>query len=296
MIAMPPVSTAVILAAGLGTRMLPATKAVPKELLTVVDKPLLQYSVEEAVASGIDRIIMVIAEGKEAIAEHFGTGSRIEIMARERNDEELLAKVRFPSDLAEFHYVHQSEPLGIAHAVACAREFVEGQPFALIFPDDLILSKRPVTQQLLDAHAATAGSVIGVQHVPDAEIPQYGIIDPVSEDNPTSVRGLVEKPSIADAPSSLGVVGRYVLSETVFKHIDRIPPGKNGEYQLTDALASQVAAGEPVSALAYEGRRFDTGRPLGFVSATIAVALDREDLRAPLLAQLAKLTETGTNT
>jgi len=287
------VTSAVILAAGLGTRMLPATKAVPKEMLTVVDKPLLQYAVEEAVDSGIDHIIMVVADGKEAIAEHFGSDSRVEAMARARQDEELLALVQAPSKLARFDYVRQSEPLGIAHAVACAREFVEGRPFALLFPDDLILSDTPVTGQLIEAFDSCGGSIIGVQPVPEAEIPQYGIVDPESSDLLTKVKGMVEKPSIADAPSSLGIVGRYLLSASIFEHIDRIPAGKSGEYQITDALASQVAAGESVCALQYEGRRFDTGRPLGFVAATVAAALARPELREMMLEQLAQLTETG---
>jgi len=289
------VSKAVILAAGLGTRMLPATKAVPKEMLAVVDKPLLQYAVEEVAESGVEHVIMVIADGKDAITEHFGFDSRVEAMARARRDEDLLTLVQAPANLAKFDFVHQSEPLGIAHAVACAREFVEGEPFALLFPDDLIFSETPVTGQLIETFESCGSSVIGVQQVADVEIPQYGIVDPVDAGNPTKVKGLVEKPSVADAPSSLGIVGRYILSASIFEHIDNIPAGKNGEYQLTDALASQVTSGETVCALRYQGRRFDTGRPLGFVTAMVAAALERPELRAPLMARLAELTETGGN-
>ncbi len=282
---------AVILAAGMGTRMLPATKAVPKEMLPVVDKPLIQYAVEEAVASGIEEVVFVLAEGKEAITEHFGHLSRVEAFVREKGDRDLLAQVRAPSNLARYEYVLQDRPAGIAHAVACAREFVEGEPFALIFPDDLIVSRTPCTAQLVDAYTSCGGSVIAVEQVTPEEVPSYGIVDPVGSGNPVRLKGLVEKPAAADAPSNLGVVGRYILGPSIFQHIERTPPGKNGEYQLTDALASQVAAGEPVCAYAYEGRRFDTGRPLGLLVAGVEVALCRPELREKLLPHLHRLTE-----
>ncbi len=287
------IKKAVILAAGMGTRMLPATKAVPKEMLPVVDKPLIQYAVEEAVASGIEEIVFVLAEGKEAITEHFGHLSRVEAFVRERGDRELLAQVREPSNLARYEYVLQDRPAGIAHAVACAREFVEGEPFALIFPDDLIVSERPCTAQLIEAYETCGGSVIAVEQVAPEDIPSYGIVDPVGDGNPVRLKGLVEKPAAADAPSNLGVVGRYILSPSIFAHIERTPPGKNGEFQLTDALASQVAAGEPVCAYAYEGTRFDTGRPLGLLVAGVEVALNRPEMRTKLLGHIARWSEGG---
>ena len=293
---MPHVSKALILAAGLGTRMLPATKAVPKEMLPVVDKPLIQYAVEEAVAGGIEEIIFVIAEGKEAIRDHFGTGTRADAYARASGDPALAARVSGPAALARFAYVIQSEAKGIAHAVACAREFVEGEPFVLMFPDDLILGARSCVAQLVEAYQATGGSVIAVQDVPREEIPQYGIVDPVGAGNPVRLRGVVEKPAIADAPSSLGIVGRYVLSETIFRHIDAIPPGKNGELQITDAIASQIAAGEPVSGLAYEGTRYDTGRPLGYLVANVAAALGRADIGPALRLRLRGVLAEGERT
>ena len=285
------ISKAVILAAGLGTRMLPATKAIPKEMLPVVDKPLIQYAVEEAVASGILDIVFVVAEGKQAIVEHFGPGSRVEAYLREKGDAALLAQVRQPNSLAHYEYVVQDRPAGIAHAVACAREFVEGKPFALIFPDDLIIGDRPCTRQLIDAYDACGGSVIAVERVADADVPSYGIVDPAGPGNPARLRGLVEKPALADAPSNLGIVGRYVLAPTIFTHIDRIKPGKNGELQLTDALDSQIASGEPVCACSYEGTRYDTGRPLGLLVASLGVALGRPDLRNPLLSRITRLLE-----
>lgn len=289
---MTPVTRAVILAAGLGTRLLPATKAVPKEMLPIVDKPLIQYAVEEAVAAGIEHIVFVVAEGKQAITEHFGHTSRAEAVARESGDRRLLDLMLQPTALARYDYVLQDRPLGIAHAVACARQFVEGEPFALVFPDDLIIAKRSCVAQLVDAYGRCGGSVIAVQHVARADIPQYGIVDPAGPGNPARLRGIVEKPEVEDAPSDLGVVGRYVLSPSIFEHIGRIRAGKHGELQLTDALASQIAEGEPVCAFAYEGTRYDTGRPLGLIEANVAVALTREDLRARLLDRLRGLLET----
>ena len=289
---MPPITRAVILAAGLGTRMLPATKSIPKEMLPVVDKPLVQYAVEEAVASGITEIIFVIADGKEAIADHFGHGGRTERMLARDNRADLLAGVRAPADLANFHYRRQPEPLGIAHALGCARDLLEGQPFVLIFPDDLLLADVPVVGQLVGAYPPGEGAIIAVQPVADADVPQYGIVDPEGAGNPVRLRGIIEKPSLADAPSRLGVVGRYILGPTIFSHIDSIPPGKNGELQLTDALASQIAAGERVCAFQYEGTRYDTGRPLGLIAANIGAAMARADLHNPLADYLRRVLDS----
>ncbi|MCC7362862.1 MAG: UTP--glucose-1-phosphate uridylyltransferase [Dehalococcoidia bacterium] len=287
------VSKALILAAGLGTRMLPATKAVPKEMLPIVDRPLIQYAVEEAVAAGIGHVIFVIAEGKEAIREHFGSNTRADAHVAEKGDSELLEIVRRPAGLARFDWAFQDQPKGIAHAVACARQYLEGEPFALIFPDDLILSHRSCVAQMVDAYNETRGSVIAVHEVPREDIPQYGIVDPADGGNPARLRGVVEKPRIEDAPSQLGIVGRYILSETIFEHIDRIPPGKNGELQITDALMSQIAAGEVVSGLRYEGQRYDTGRPLGYLVAQVAAAMARPDMARPARERLAAVLGEG---
>lgn len=290
---MAPISKAVILAAGLGTRMLPATKAVPKEMLPIVDTPLIQYAVEEAAAGGISEIIFVVAEGKEAIRQHFGAGTRADAYAAASGDPVLEARVTGPARLAHYEYVIQPEAKGIAHAVACARRFVEGEAFALIFPDDLILGERPCTGQLIEAHARTGGTVLAVHEVTPDEIPQYGIVDPAEAGNPARLRGVVEKPSATEAPSNLGIVGRYVLSATIFRHIDAIRPGKNGELQITDAIASQIAAGEAVHGLAYEGTRYDTGRPLGYMVANVAAALRRDDLGPALRDRLAAMLGEG---
>ncbi len=290
---MPNVTTAVVLAAGLGTRMLPATKAVPKEMLPIVDRPLIQYCVEEAIDAGITTIVFVVAKGKESILEHFQAGARVETAIRETGNAALADSLAQIAHHASFHAVYQDRQLGIAHAVNCARQYVEGKPFALMFPDDVILGPRSCLEQLVGAYHATGGSVIAVEQVADADVPQYGIVDPVEEGNPCRLRGVVEKPQVADAPSRLGIVGRYILSETIFRHIDRIPPGKNGELQITDALASQIAAGEAVSAYRFEGTRYDTGRPLGYIVANVAAALRREDLAAPLSERLKSLLNGG---
>lgn len=289
------VNKALILAAGLGTRMLPATKAVPKELLPIVDRPLIQYAVQEAVDAGLEHVIFVIAEGKEAIRDYFGSDTRADAYVRERNDEALRELVQAPASYARYDFTLQDEPKGIAHAVACAREFVEGEPFALIFPDDLILGEQSCVAQLVEAYDQCGGSVIAVHEVPEADIPQYGIVDPADDANPARLRRVVEKPAVKDAPSNLGIVGRYILSPTIFEHIDRIPPGANGELQITDALASQIAAGEPVCGFRYEGRRFDTGRPAGYLVAQVAAALERPELADGLQGPLRALLDGEAN-
>lgn len=273
------VSKAVILAAGLGTRMLPATKAVPKEMLPIVDKPLIQYAVEEVVAAGITDIIFVIADGKDAIRDHFAKGGRTQEMVAASGNATLADSLDLPATMANFEFVRQDRPLGIAHALACARQQLDGVPFALLFPDDLLLGPRSVVDQLVQAYSVCGGSLIAVTEVEPADIPQYGIVDPTGDGNPMPLRGIVEKPTSEAAPSNLGVVGRYIISPTIFNHIDRIPPGKNGELQLTDALASQGAAGEPLCAYRYEGTRYDTGRPLGLIAANVAAVMQRDDLR-----------------
>jgi UTP--glucose-1-phosphate uridylyltransferase len=199
--------------------------------------------------------------------------------------------VRLPSNLAHFEFVLQDAPKGIAHAVACARQFVEGEPFVLMFPDDLILADAPCVAQMLAAYSG--GSMIAVHEVAAEDIPQYGIVDPVDDQNPARLRGVVEKPAREEAPSRMGIVGRYILSANIFEHIDRIEPGKNGELQITDAFARQIAAGEDVYAFRYQGIRHDTGRPLGYLVANIAVALNREDLGDALRQRLTQLTATG---
>jgi UTP--glucose-1-phosphate uridylyltransferase len=290
---MPPVRKAVILATGLATRMLPATKAVPQELLPIVDRPLIQYAVEEAVNAGVTDVIFVMSPGREAIQGHFGVGGPLARYLDEAGDERLLRLVEGPAALARFHYVYQERRLGTAHAVACARLLLEGEPFALLLPNDLIVSFEPCLAQLVRAWEVVGGSVIAVHDVPPADTSQYAIVDVIGSANPAPVRAIIQKPVPTIAPSNLGVVGRYVLSETIFSHIDRIVPGAGGMSRITDALISQIAAGEPVSAFRFTGRRFDTGVPLGYLAGSIAVALEREDLRGPLINQLRTIIDAG---
>jgi UTP--glucose-1-phosphate uridylyltransferase len=288
------VTRAVILAAGLGSRMLPATKTVPKEMLAVVDRPLIQYAVDECLAAGITEIVFVVAEGKEAIRDYYTAGGRTETMLRAAGNERAADALADLARAARFEWVLQDRPLGIAHAVNCARTLVEGEPFALLFPDDLLIAREPVIGQLARVYDHQPGSVVAVQPVAREEIPQYGIVDPAEPDkNPARLRGIVEKPAAEDAPSNLGVVGRYILSPTIFRHIDRIEPGKNGELQITDAFASQIRSGETVSSFRYEGKRYDTGRPLGLILASVGAALAREDLAGPLRERLAAMLSEG---
>ena len=287
------VRRAVILAAGLGTRMLPATKSVPKEMLPVVDRPIIQYAVEEAVAAGIEEIVLVLAPDRTAVREHFGGGSRIEAVARERGDAALAERVLAPERLAAFTFVEQSEPLGTGHAVQQARPYLEGEPFALLFPDDIILGATPCTSQIAAAYESCgASAVMAVQQVAPEQIPQYGIVDPAEPGNPARLHGIVEKPAASEAPSDLGVVGRYVLGPSIFDQLEHLEPGAGGELQLTDAIAGQIAAGETVCACRFEGRRYDAGRPAGAIAATVAAAIDREEIRADLLAHLTALMRT----
>lgn len=289
---MQPISTAVILAAGLGTRMLPATKSVPKEMLPIVDRPLVQYCVDEAIAAGLTEIVFVIAEGKEAIRSHFEAGSRVERALRETGNEKAANELLAIGASATFHYVLQDRQLGIAHAVNCARHLLEGRPFALMFPDDLLLGPSCIGE-LVAAQRHAPGSMIAVETVPDSDVSQYGIVDPVDSNNPAALRRVVEKPALAEAPSRLGIVGRYILSETIFTHIDGIPLGKGGELQITDALASQIEAGETVSCYRFSGNRYDTGRPLGYLTASVAAAMDRPEIAANLRERLRPLLNAG---
>ncbi len=286
---MPKVRKAVILAAGMGTRLLPATKAVPKPMIPIVDRPLLQYAVEEAAASGIEHVIFVIAEGQESIREHFSAGGRIERVLTEKNDTTWLPVVKQPAELAKFDYVYQDQPLGQAHAVWCAREFLQGEPFALFYPDDLILGDDPCIGQLIRAYDRTGGTIIAVEKVPREEVYQYGVVDPSGEGDPIPLKGLVEKPRVEDAPSDLSIVGRYVLSETILTHIENTPPGKGGERFVTDAIALQIAAGEKVYATPFTGERYDTGRPAGLVIAQVGAALYRKDMADAIREPLAEL-------
>lgn len=272
------VRKAVVLAAGYGTRLLPATKAQPKESLPLVDKPIIQYTIEEAAAAGIKQVCIVTAAGKRAVEDHFDRTFELEKILEEKGDHVRLNEIRRVSDLADIVYVRQKEQKGIGHAVLQARDVVGNEPFVLMFPDDVILSQVPVAKQMVDVFERHGGSVIAVQEVPDAEVEQYGIVggDDVGG-GVFRLDTLVEKPKVEDAPSRLAIVGRYVLTPEIFDVIARTPPGKGREIQITDALSTLMET-QSVFAYQFEGMRFDTGRPLGLLTASIEIGLRRADV------------------
>ncbi len=270
---------AVLPVAGLGTRFLPATKAMAKEMLPVVDKPLIQYAVEEARAAGIEQFCMITGRGKMALVEHFDVAYELEATLKERGKSEALAMLRGqqmpPGSVVT---VRQQEPLGLGHAIWCARAFIGDDPFAVLLPDDLVLSDTPCMQQLADAYEATGGSVVAVTEVPREHTNRYGILRIGADDGRlVEVTGLVEKPAPEDAPSNLSIIGRYVLTADVMDHLARMERGAGNEVQLTDAMARMIGQG-PFHGLRYEGRRFDCGDKVGFLEAQLAFALKRPDL------------------
>jgi len=276
----------VILAAGYGTRLLPVTKAQPKEMLPLVDKPVIHYAVEEAVASGIRDIIIVTAIGKRAVEDYFDRSRDIEDLLAEKGDLERLEEIRRISQMADFAYVRQGEPRGLGDAVLKARHLVD-EPFVLILPDDVIIGEPPVTQQLMECFGRRGVSVIAVQEVSERETSSYGIVaGEAINDRETRLTRLVEKPPPGEAPSRLAIVGRYLLTPAVFDAIERTAPGYGGEIQITDAL--QVLADEEgMYAYRFRGQRFDTGRPLGLLTAALTLALGRPDV-GPELRQFLK--------
>jgi UTP--glucose-1-phosphate uridylyltransferase len=275
------VRKAVFPAAGLGTRFLPATKAQPKEMLPLVDKPIIQYGVEEAVAAGCDQIIIITGRGKSAIEDHFDTSYELEKMLEEKGKTDLLKVVRQISDMIYVSYVRQKEALGLGHAILTARELVGNEPFAALLADDVIDAKVPVLRQLIDVFNAKQQSVIAIQPIEGAAISSYGVIKGKevagSGGKLFEVLDLVEKPKLQDAPSNLAVIGRYILTPTVFETLSNITPGAGGELQLTDGLRALLKR-EKMYACVYEGRRHDTGDKLGFLKATVEFALKRDDL------------------
>jgi UTP--glucose-1-phosphate uridylyltransferase len=277
-------------AAGLGTRFLPATKAQPKEMLPLVDKPMIQYVVEEAVASGLSEIIIVTGRGKRAIEDHFDGSFELEYYLNDRGKTEELAQIKTISELASVSYVRQKEPLGLGHAILCARALVGDEPFAVFLGDDIIgAAPSPCMRQLLDAFERFGGPVLAVERVPRERLRQYGVIAPRPlGGNVYEILDLVEKPRVEEAPSDLAIIGRYVLTPDVFAILAETPAGKNGEVQLTDALRT-LRGRRPMYAVQFEGRRYDTGDKLGFLKATVEFALARPDLGDEFRAYLKSL-------
>jgi UTP--glucose-1-phosphate uridylyltransferase len=270
---------AVFPAAGLGTRFLPATKAQPKEMLPLVDKPLIQYVIEEAKAAGIEQIMIVTGRGKNSIEDHFDVSYELERVLEEKGKHDLLDEVRAISSLIDVAYVRQKEQLGLGHAILQARDWIGDEPFAVLLGDDIIVGKTPAIGQMMAVYEENAGAVIAVQEVPREETKAYGVIagEPDGQDR-WRISDLVEKPSVDKAPSNLAIIGRYVLPAGIFDAIEKTTPGAGGEIQLTDALRGLLRSGVRLTGYRFEGRRYDAGDKLGFLQATVEVALSRSDL------------------
>ena len=280
------VRKAIIPAAGLGTRFLPATKAQPKEMLPIVDKPTIQYIIEEAVASGIEEILIITGRNKKSIEDHFDKSMELEAELEKNNKEEMLNMVRKISNIADIHYIRQKEPKGLGHAILCAKAFVGNEPFAVLLGDDVVDSETPCLKQLMECYNEYKTSILGVQTVPTDDVNKYGIVDGLHiEDRVYKVKNLVEKPTIEEAPSNVAILGRYIITPQIFKILEQTKPGKGGEIQLTDALQTLIN-NEAMYAYNFEGRRYDVGDKLGFLKATIEFALKREELREPLINYL----------
>lgn len=284
------VRKAIIPAAGLGTRFLPATKAMPKEMLPIVDKPTIQYIVEEAVESGIEDIIIVTGKGKRAIEDHFDNSFELEQNLFEKQKFDLLSEVQ-KSSKVDIHYIRQKEPRGLGHAIWCARKFIGEEPFAVLLGDDIVRADKPCLKQMMEQYAYRHSSIIGVKHVADDEVSRYGIVDGRQiEKQLFSINHLIEKPKKEEAPSNLAIMGRYILTSRIFDILNDQKPGAGGEIQLTDAI-EELNALESVYAYEFDGERFDVGEKLGFIQTTINYALQREDLRYELLKYLSSTLE-----
>ncbi|MEO4669401.1 UTP--glucose-1-phosphate uridylyltransferase GalU [Staphylococcus aureus] len=276
------IKKAIIPAAGLGTRFLPATKAMPKEMLPILDKPTIQYIVEEAARAGIEDIIIVTGRHKRAIEDHFDSQKELEMVLKEKGKSELLEKVQYSTELANIFYVRQKEQKGLGHAISSARQFIGNEPFAVLLGDDIVESEVPAVKQLIDVYEETGHSVIGVQEVPEADTHRYGIIDPLTKNGRQyEVKKFVEKPARGTAPSNLAIMGRYVLTPEIFDYLKTQKEGAGNEIQLTDAI-ERMNNDNQVYAYDFEGERYDVGEKLGFVKTTIEYALKDDSMREEL--------------
>lgn len=280
------VKKAIIPAAGLGTRFLPATKAQPKEMLPIVDKPTIQYIIEEAVASGIEEILIITGRNKRAIEDHFDKSVELELELEAHGKDDLLKMVRDISNMVNIHYIRQKEPRGLGHAINCAKAFVGNEPFAVMLGDDVVDAKVPCLKQLMDCYDEYRTTILGVQQVPEQEVSKYGIVKGTFiEDNVYKVKDLVEKPSVEEAPSNIAILGRYIITPEIFSILDSTEPGKGGEIQLTDALKTLMNK-EAMYAYTFQGRRYDVGDKMGFLQATVEFALKRKDINRQFMEYL----------
>lgn len=285
---MKPIKKAIIPAAGLGTRFLPATKAMPKEMLPIVDKPTIQYIVEEAIESGIEDIIIVTGKTKRAIEDHFDSNFELESSLKNNGKTDLLKKVKQAE--VDIHYIRQKEPKGLGHAVWCARKFIGNEPFAVLLGDDIVRAETPGLKQLINQYNQTGSSIVGVQQVSDEETDRYGIVDPCTKEGRRyQVKEFVEKPKLGTAPSNLAIMGRYVLTPEIFDHLDKHEIGAGGEIQLTDAIQA-LNEEQKVYAYDFEGKRYDVGEKLGFVKTTIELALQNEEIKDELYEYIVGIT------
>jgi len=278
--------------AGRGTRFLPATKAQPKEMLPIVDKPTVQYGVEEAIDSGIEGIIMVTGRNKRAMEDHFDISYELEEELKKGNKTDLLRLVQDISAMVDIHYIRQKESRGLGHAILCARSFIDNEPFAVLLPDDLIVSKVPCLKQLIEVYKEYRTTVIGVQKVPAEDVSKYGIVSCKQVDDKVyKINDLVEKPEPDKAPSNMAIIGRYIITPSIFEHIENTEPGKAKEIQLTDALKS-LMHNEAMYAYEFEGKRFDVGDRIGFLQANVEFALHRDDLKEEFANYLKEIVKT----
>ncbi|MFD3155692.1 UTP--glucose-1-phosphate uridylyltransferase GalU [Haloimpatiens sp. FM7330] len=285
------VKKAIIPAAGLGTRFLPATKAQPKEMLPIVDKPTIQYIIEEAVASGIEEILIITGRNKRAIEDHFDKSVELESELEKKDKQDMLNMVKKISNMVNIYYIRQKEPRGLGHAINCAKTFVGDEPFAVMLGDDVVDSKTPCLKQLINCYNEYKTSILGVQEVPYDDVSKYGIVKGMHiEDGVYKVKDLIEKPRKEESPSNIAILGRYIINPRIFPILQNTKPGKGGEIQLTDALKT-LAREEAMYAYIFEGRRYDVGDKLGFLQATVEFALKREKLKEPFMKYLINVQE-----
>ncbi|WP_199533652.1 UTP--glucose-1-phosphate uridylyltransferase GalU [Romboutsia maritimum] len=285
------VKKAIIPAAGLGTRFLPATKSQPKEMLPIVDKPTLQYIIEEAINSGIEEILIITGRNKKSIEDHFDKSVELELELEQKGKTEMLEMVRDISNMVNIHYIRQKEPKGLGHAIYCAKSFIGNEPFAVLLGDDIVDSQTPCLKQLINAYDEYKTSILGVQEVAKEDTCKYGILDVKHiEDKVYKVKDMIEKPAVEEAPSNIAILGRYIITPEIFNILENQEPGKGGEIQLTDALKT-LGEREAIYAYNFEGRRYDVGDKLGFLEATIDFALKRDELKNELMEYMEKVVQ-----
>ena len=289
------VTKAIFPVAGLGTRFLPATKSVPKEIMTLVDRPLVQYAIDEAREAGIKEFIFVTSRGKGALEDYFDNSPVLEQELRKKGKDKLLEILKSTNmESGAIAYIRQHKALGLGHAVWCARRLIANEPFAVILPDDVIAAEKPCLQQMVEAYEETGGNMVAAMEVPPEKTSSYGVLD-VKEDmgQVVSANGMVEKPKMEEAPSNLAVIGRYILSPSVLKNLNKMKSGAGGEIQLTDAIAEDIAQDVPVYGYRFRGQRFDCGSKSGFLQATVAFALARDELRDDLMSYISEIAQVG---